>query len=419
MILLPILTVGISAFLFWRKKIEKHVCFFMVCGSILGLILMIREEGLEKEREITFLERSEVGEGEKEVELNVQTEEGEKAEVVVQVPEKQYDSMQIEKILKDQLKKMDTRILGENESFERVEHNLDLPVSFEDSPITIEWSTDLPEVLNWDGTIGEAAENTGTEVCLEGILTLQEQTVDYRRILIVYADADSENLQTKLQKEVAKINKNNNSDDYQLPQKIEGRNITWYEKPDQTGRVLSLLSAVTGGLVILSGRTRKERKTKERQEEMQKDYPELVGKIQLLLGAGISMRKVFERIAADYKKELECNRKAVKRWAYEEIVRTVHEMNSGASEQEAYEKLGMRCEIPSYKGLTILLVQNLNKGGAGMVPLLEQEARTAFEERKRQARTAGEKATVKLLLPMGLMLLVVFILVLVPALLAF
>ena len=417
--IIPVLTIGICVFLFRRKKVEKSIFFLVVGGSVLGFILMIREEHPGSGKEITYLERNESGEGTREVELNIQTEEGKIEEVTIQVPEKQYTAGQEEKMLSDQLEELDTQILGENEFFEKIEHDLYLPTSFENSPVTIEWSTDLPEVLSWDGRIGEAAEETGTEVCLEGILTLQEQTMDYRRILTVYAPRNPENLQSRLQKEAEKMNTENSSEAYRLPEKIEGQNVTWYEKPEQTGRVIAVLSAVVGGLAVFSARTGKERKIRVRQEELQKDYPELVGKIQLLLGAGISMRKVFERIAADYKKEQECNKKAVKRCAYEEVVRMVREMASGMSEQEAYEKLGIRCGIPSYKGLTILLIQNLNKGGAGLVPLLEQEAQTAFEKRKRQARVAGEKATVKLLLPMGMMLLVVFIIVLVPALWTF
>ena len=47
------------------------------------------------------------------------------------------------------------------------------------------------------------------------------------------------------------------------------------------------------------------------------------------------------------------------------------------------------------------------------------KAQAAFEARKRQARVEGEKAAVKLLLPMGMMLLVVLIILMVPAFLSF
>ena len=139
----------------------------------------------------------------------------------------------------------------------------------------------------------------------------------------------------------------------------------------------------------------------------------------MLLAAGLSMRKVFERITRDYRKEQEQQGRGKKRYAYEEIARTYYEMESGVIELEAYERMGMRCEVPAYRRLSLLLAQNLKKGSQGLIPLLEQEARDAFEQRKRFARTEGEKAAVRLLLPMGMMLLVVFVLMMFPAFLSF
>ena len=51
--------------------------------------------------------------------------------------------------------------------------------------------------------------------------------------------------------------------------------------------------------------------------------------------------------------------------------------------------------------------------------MLESEAVSAFEERKKDARIQGERASAKLLMPMMLMLLVVFVIVMVPAFLSF
>ena len=51
--------------------------------------------------------------------------------------------------------------------------------------------------------------------------------------------------------------------------------------------------------------------------------------------------------------------------------------------------------------------------------ILEEEAGKAQEIRRQQARILGEQASTKLLFPMILMLLVVFILLMVPAWLTF
>ena len=54
-----------------------------------------------------------------------------------------------------------------------------------------------------------------------------------------------------------------------------------------------------------------------------------------------------------------------------------------------------------------------------MAVLLRMGSEEAFSERKNQARRKGEEAGTKLLLPMGGMLLIVFVLILVPAFASF
>ncbi len=63
----------------------------------------------------------------------------------------------------------------------------------------------------------------------------------------------------------------------------------------------------------------------------------------------------------------------------------------------------------------MLLVQSIKKGGSGLADTLQREIVTAMEDRKRSARSEGEKASIKLLLPMGLMLMVVLVITIVPA----
>ena len=92
---------------------------------------------------------------------------------------------------------------------------------------------------------------------------------------------------------------------------------------------------------------------------MLRDYPEIVSKMVLLLGAGLGMRKVLERIAVDYRKNLALG--GQKRFAYEEIVFTCQEMENGVSEQEAYQRMGMRMGTGAYRSLAVLLTQNLKK----------------------------------------------------------
>ena len=195
---------------------------------------------------------------------------------------------------------------------------------------------------------------------------------------------------------------------YYLPETLNGETVTWSKVPDLTGLELMALAAAAGAVCWAA---------KGREEQMLRDYPEIVSKMVLLLGAGLGMRKVLERIAVDYRKNLALG--GQKRFAYEEIVFTCQEMENGVSEQEAYQRMGMRMGTGAYRSLAVLLTQNLKKGSKGLLELLKQESQEAFEERRRQAKTTGEKASTKLLLPMGMMLAVVLVILTVPAFLSF
>ena len=91
----------------------------------------------------------------------------------------------------------------------------------------------------------------------------------------------------------------------------------------------------------------------------------------------------------------------------------------GKTEPVSYTHLDVYKRQGAYRSLAVLLAQNLKKGSKGLLELLKQESQEAFEERRRQAKTTGEKASTKLLLPMGMMLAVVLVILTVPAFLSF
>ena len=137
--------------------------------------------------------------------------------------------------------------------------------------------------------------------------------------------------------------------------------------------------------------------------------------ITLLVQAGMTVRKAFQKISLDYGRK----RKRNPRPAYEEIRIVCYEMESGVSESEAYRRFGERCGQAKYKTFATLLIQNLQKGSRQMADMLERESTEAWEERKRKARVLGEAAATKLLVPMIMMLIVVMAIVMIPAFMSF
>ena len=142
------------------------------------------------------------------------------------------------------------------------------------------------------------------------------------------------------------------------------------------------------------------------------DYPEIISKINLLLGTGMNLKNVWEKMTLNYEEQKNQNGL---RAAYEEMSQTFYEMQGGVPEGEAYEHFGRRCGISTYIKFGALLSQNLRKGTKGLTDLLRLESVQAFENRKNRAKRLGEEASTKLLIPMFGMLAVVLVIVVVPA----
>ena len=207
----------------------------------------------------------------------------------------------------------------------------------------------------------------------------------------------------------------NDPDYYYLPETWEGKELLWERPKDTSGQLLAALCMVTAfAIMILQAREEQQRFLKRR-EQLLLDYPGLIMKFTLLIQAGMTSRKAFQKMALDYQKKNNQKKKA----AYEEIAVACNEMESGISEYEAYRRFGERCDQVKYKTFSTLLIQNLQKGSCCLADLLEKESMEAWDERKRKARVMGEAAATKLLLPMVMMLLVVMAIVMIPALLSF
>ena len=91
---------------------------------------------------------------------------------------------------------------------------------------------------------------------------------------------------------------------------------------------------------------------------------------------------------------------------------------AGDCRNDAYEQFGRRAGLQPYMKAS-LLTQSLKKGNRGLSEILRYEAKEAFENRKEAVKRLGEEAGTKLLGPMMILLIIVFIIVTVPAILSF
>ena len=299
-------------------------------------------------------------------------------------------------------------------------HDLALPLAFDDLPVTCDWLTDNSQVLSYSGEIGPEAEEAGTPAELQGVLTcgLYTKTVSFS--LTVYPpDPAGRPFEERIAEAVAEANRGDadESSRWYLPSRVGDTEVAWRRNTARTGVTIGALGLITAALYLYAVQKRREQMRKRRLDGLMRDYPHIVSKLVLLLGAGLSMRRAFNVMTEDYYRMYRSDRQ--RRWGFEAVAEMCAEMDRGVLEADAYRQLGQKCELPAYRSFSVMLGQNLKRGSRELIDMLEREALGAFEERKKEARILGEQASAKLLAPMMLMLLIVFVIVMVPAFIAF
>ena len=270
------------------------------------------------------------------------------------------------------------------------------------------------------GYMNEQLEADGKVVCLTASLIYGTFQEEYIFPVHIFPPLYSQ--EEKFKKKVYEMlllqeEKNRCEKQVELPENVEGRKLIWSEKrEEESGTVFVLICMAAAAVYFLKDRDLRD-KVEARNKQMLLDYPQLVSRIALYIGAGMTVRNVFRKIAGDYQKERQAGGEM--HYVYEEMLLTCHELDSGISESAAYEHFGRRCRMIQYMKFSNLLVQNLRKGSNGILEALRQEAKNAFEDRRNTARKLGEEAGTKLLLPMMLMLGIVMVLIIIPAYFSF
>lgn len=369
------------------------------------------------------LERNDYGKGSRTEELEVAVEgDRKKIPVEVEVSEQQYSSEEIQELFDRVIRRMEEYILGDNESLDKVESNLNLLTKVPDEPVEISWELDRYDVMNIRGELQESTlKEAGTLVKLSAVLTYtedEEKQALYQCMVKIYPKTLSkeEKSTQKVKEQIQKQEEQNRTQkSVRLPEYIQGRKVSYYEKMDSRGIVLIIMAVLIGILLYALKLQNQGKEQARKKQQMLMDYPEIINKMTLFLGAGMTVKRAWRKIVEDYDRQKDT---WGVRYAYEEMRKACYEMESGVTEAESYENFGRRCNVQVYIRFGALLSQNLRKGTMGLTQLLKLESIQAFEERKARAKRSGEEAGTKLLLPMFLMLAIVLVIVIVPAFLS-
>ena len=408
----------------YDKKLWKTIFYVMFCAATIALLTEISGQGVMQNFGKVRINREDYGGNSVNHQLQMQIEDEKSENVEIQVSPRMYSEEEVQSLFRQAMNKLDQVILGENETADHVVKPLCFPQELEGYPFAISWEPGRYDVMDMNGRINQDAvleedpEGEGVLVKITGILRYGTEEAAYNTQVLVFADVEeTETIRNQVlnaARQAEEVSREEKS--FVLPEQVNGRTVRWRFRKESKVMPVLMLGAVICVFLVVQERQKKEKLRKDRKEQMLFDYPEIVSQFTMLMGAGMTAKNVWKKITADYCGQKERGGRV--RDAYEEMVITIQEMQSGIPEAECYERFAARCGLVPYMKMGALLSQNLRKGAKGTSDMLKMEAIQAMEDRKSRARRLGEEAGVKLLLPMLLMLVIVLVIVVVPAFLS-
>ncbi|WP_026651361.1 type II secretion system F family protein [Butyrivibrio proteoclasticus] len=417
----------------YQKDMGKALCDYYIrkisivlilafAGSILAFLIHLSSQSGSILDQDSNLIRNDYGQGDFTAYLEAEDEEGNLiGDFDVLIGEQLYTEEETKTLFDEASAEMEKLVLKDNESFDKVTSDLDLMEKLPGYPFEISWRIDNYQVIHFDGALIEDNIPKGGEIIT---LTATYKYNDLSYVQVMHANICPKELtkEQEMFKAIAGlIDKADKDSVYEkkvaLPQAYGDKTLIWKERIEDNSFIFLVLMLAAGGASFVLKDKELKKKMEERDKQMLNDYPQFVSQLVLYLGAGMTMRNIFERLSASYQKKKK--KTLEKRYLYEEVERSGRELLSGMSEGSVYENFGLRCGGQQFARLSTLLSQNLKKGNGELLKLLQEESQKAFDDRLDKTRKIGEEAGTKLLLPMIMMLVIVMVIIMIPAYLAF
>lgn len=397
---------------YYMRKLEKSL-LIVLGGSLLAMLLALRAAGERRLEPGNALKRGAVLDDAGEVTLEAVLNGG-KERFSIKVEPLQLSPEEAESCYQEFCESLPQLIAGKNASLQEVSQDLDLLEKYAGYPFDVEWKSENVECVTSTGTVKLALQET--EVRLKAKISYGD--MEWEQDVAVRLLPEELTLRERRYRELQEVlivaeGEDRTEEYWMLPESVDGMSVKWSRAVEDNSLILWAGALLAGVLVYgMSDRDLHDKLEKQR-IHMKREYSDVVHKLALYLGAGMTLRGAFGKIAAEYERKKAGG--SPRSPAYEEMLYTCRELKAGVSEANAYEHFGRRTGLQEYIRLSTLMTQNLKKGSSSLLPRLHEEAERAQAEQLQMGRKLGEEASTKLLLPMVMMLGVVMVMVMLPA----
>ena len=335
----------------------------------------------------------------------------------VRVSGRTYSEEEAQRRIAALMEELPACIAKDNEALSAVTGDL----SFERSRpgfegIRIEYYPQDPKLIGFDGKVQnrELSESTETELRLVIRAGEHEETF-LLPVTVLPRPAGTDDLWTRLDEMIQKADSEQSEQDrLKLPQAVDGVPVRYRTAADLTPLKLLLLGVLAAVLIGLRPERDRRKALRERETQMLLDYSDIVSRLIVYTGAGLTIRNSFCLLKDDYDRAL-AKHSTGERHVFEEIRKLTADLDKGMPESRAYSAFAKRTGLKCYVRLCSVLEQNRRNGEQGLKAALELEMQEAFEQRKNTARRLGEEAGTRLTGPLMLSLITVMIIVVFPA----
>ena len=305
--------------------------------------------------------------------------------------------------------------------FSKVEEKIPLKNEYLEGKVKAEWSFSPFGVIDAKGKINKEKlleEGSVIQAQVELNCGNYEKYYEFSFVLEKPQVSESEMLMAEIEGQIKKQIDMEGKDSLTLPTQINDKTVVWTEKREYLTPQILLLEGLALVLIGVFSRKKQQEDQKKRIAKMEEDYSDIVNQLALLLGAGMTARQAWNRLGSLYLFKRK-SKMVEERTVYEAILRMNGRFAEGESERSVYQQFCEEIPASGYHKLMRILLGNLEKGTKDLGVRLEDESRSAFEQRILLAKKRGEEASTKMLVPLMLMMMLVMGIVMLPAIIQF
>lgn len=198
----------------------------------------------------------------------------------------------------------------------------------------------------------------------------------------------------------------------ELPSALEsGRKVEWHRERSTDTVYIALMTAVVMFVLYRSRFSALDRKRAEENGSVERDLPEFVNRLVLLMNAGLVLSSAFERAAAS-------GRAAGKNDYFYRRIGNILDMmeNANASMHAEFRDFAKESGIKELMRISNIISDNVSKG-VELTGKLRTESELLWTARKKSCEERGRLAETKLTMPLVIFLMVLVVITVAPAML--